>query len=71
MNDLENAQAALAEAVTQRHRIEAAIEEVWDDAVRSSFCRRVLDPLDLETGRADAAMRELGEELVRALEIMT
>jgi hypothetical protein len=45
--------------------------EQWHDVARESFRRQVLEPIDLETSRADAAMRDLDQELARALVALT
>ena len=67
VSSVREGRTTLADALARRHRAEAAMEQVWHDVARESFRRQVLEPIDLETSRADAAMRDLDQELARAL----
>jgi len=64
---LGQARSRLAEARARRAAAEDDIEQTWRDDARRAFRSRILDPLDREDSRAQAAMQRFDEELARAM----
>ena len=64
------ARQALAEARARRSAIEAEIDDSWNDNARRAFRTRIITPLDHESTLLDAAMRQLDQELARALAVL-
>jgi hypothetical protein len=62
-----NAQVALAEARARREAAERGVEETWQDPARRAFCNRIMTPLDRETSQIESAIRQLEQDLARAL----